>query len=220
MVSENTAKLLGMPSQGGFFWRITRRRVVKDWLLLARWSQATGDRHLPGDERRAVRDLKEGEIRKIEASASVGDQAPPGYEWVNPDELANAAEEAGIEVEDPDLLARSIQFCRNNNVTPEEMALMYELGFLDGEPEALPPPSRPTPTRITPGSCLARLRPGLSDAHACSHLRAHPPDRRRRQPPRACKRTRTDLDIAKNKGREATPDPPPSRQFSAFVGDT
>lgn len=38
MVCENTGKLLGMPSQGGFFWRLTRRRVVKDWVLLARWS--------------------------------------------------------------------------------------------------------------------------------------------------------------------------------------
>ncbi len=42
MVCENTGKLLGMPSQGGFFWRLTRRRVVKDWVLLARWGEARG----------------------------------------------------------------------------------------------------------------------------------------------------------------------------------
>src|SRR6266700_2393964 len=42
MVFENTSKLLGMPSQGGFFWRLTRRRVVKDWVLLARWGEARG----------------------------------------------------------------------------------------------------------------------------------------------------------------------------------
>jgi hypothetical protein len=40
MVAENTTKLLQMPSQGGFFWRLTRKRVVKDWLLLSRWSDA------------------------------------------------------------------------------------------------------------------------------------------------------------------------------------
>jgi hypothetical protein len=40
MVAENTRKLLGMP-QGGFFWRLTRKRVVKDWLILSRWSDAT-----------------------------------------------------------------------------------------------------------------------------------------------------------------------------------
>jgi hypothetical protein len=40
MVSENTQKLIGMPSQGGFFWRLTRKRVVKDWLILARWSES------------------------------------------------------------------------------------------------------------------------------------------------------------------------------------
>jgi hypothetical protein len=39
MVAENTEKLLLMPSQFGFFWRLTRKRVAKDWLLLARWSQ-------------------------------------------------------------------------------------------------------------------------------------------------------------------------------------
>jgi hypothetical protein len=42
MVCENTGKLLGMPSQGGLFWRLTRRRVVKDWALLARWGEARG----------------------------------------------------------------------------------------------------------------------------------------------------------------------------------
>jgi hypothetical protein len=36
MVEENTRKLMLMPSQGGFFWRLTRKRVVKDWLILAR----------------------------------------------------------------------------------------------------------------------------------------------------------------------------------------
>jgi hypothetical protein len=40
MVCENTGKLLAMPSQGGLFWRLTRRRVVKDWVLLARWGEA------------------------------------------------------------------------------------------------------------------------------------------------------------------------------------
>lgn len=43
MVAENTTKLLQMPSQGGFFWRLTRTRVVKDWLLLSRWSDAISD---------------------------------------------------------------------------------------------------------------------------------------------------------------------------------
>lgn len=38
MVAENTRKLIQIPSQGGFFWRLTRRRVVKDWRLMARWS--------------------------------------------------------------------------------------------------------------------------------------------------------------------------------------
>jgi hypothetical protein len=38
MVEENTRKLILMPSstQGGFFWRLTRKRVVKDWLILAK----------------------------------------------------------------------------------------------------------------------------------------------------------------------------------------
>ena len=40
MVAENTTKLLQMPSQGGFFWRLTRKRVLKEWLLLSRWSDA------------------------------------------------------------------------------------------------------------------------------------------------------------------------------------
>jgi hypothetical protein len=40
MVLENTGKLILMPSQGGFFWRLTRRRVVKDWRILAQWSDA------------------------------------------------------------------------------------------------------------------------------------------------------------------------------------
>jgi hypothetical protein len=40
MVAENTSKLIQMPSQGGFFWRLTRRRVVKDWRLMARWSDS------------------------------------------------------------------------------------------------------------------------------------------------------------------------------------
>lgn len=138
MVSENTAKLLGMPSQGGFFWRITRRRVVKDWQLLARWSQATGDHQLSGYQQTPEPNLTEAEIKKIEASASVGDPAPPGYKWVNPDDLANVAAESGIEVDDPELLARAVQFCVNYNVMPEEMSLMYELGYFDREPEALP----------------------------------------------------------------------------------
>lgn len=43
MVAENTWKLLQMPSQGGFFWRLTRKRVVKDWDILARWSDAISD---------------------------------------------------------------------------------------------------------------------------------------------------------------------------------
>jgi hypothetical protein len=42
MVAENTQKLILMPSQGGRIWRITRKRVVKDWLILARWSEASG----------------------------------------------------------------------------------------------------------------------------------------------------------------------------------
>jgi hypothetical protein len=42
MVQENTRKLILMPSQGGFFWRVTKRRVVKDWLILARWGEAQG----------------------------------------------------------------------------------------------------------------------------------------------------------------------------------
>jgi hypothetical protein len=42
MVAENTGKLLAMPTQGGFFWRLTRKRVVKDWLILSRWSDAVG----------------------------------------------------------------------------------------------------------------------------------------------------------------------------------
>jgi hypothetical protein len=42
MVEENTRKLLLMPSQGGWIWKVTRRRVVKDWLILARWSEANG----------------------------------------------------------------------------------------------------------------------------------------------------------------------------------
>jgi hypothetical protein len=40
MVAENTTKLVLMPSQGGFFWRLTRKRVAKDWLLLSRWSDS------------------------------------------------------------------------------------------------------------------------------------------------------------------------------------
>jgi len=44
MVTENTEKLIQMPSQGGFFWRLTRKRVVKDWLLLAHWSDAISGR--------------------------------------------------------------------------------------------------------------------------------------------------------------------------------
>jgi hypothetical protein len=43
MVTEDTVKLIQMPSQGGFFWRHTRKRAVKDWQLLARWSDAIGD---------------------------------------------------------------------------------------------------------------------------------------------------------------------------------
>src|SRR5207302_2284654 len=83
-------------------------------------------------------DLTHDEIRSIEATAAIGESAPPGYMWVNPDDLAGAAAEADVDVDDPELLARAVQFCVNNNVTPEEMALMYELGVLDGEPEALP----------------------------------------------------------------------------------
>jgi hypothetical protein len=137
MVAENTWKLLQMPSQGGFIWRLTRRRVLKDWLILFRWSEASGGKASMHQER-ASPDLTEEEVRRIEATAAVGDVAPPGYKWVNPAELAAGLAETGEEFDDPELLARVVQFCANNNVTPEEMALIYELGLFDGEPEALP----------------------------------------------------------------------------------
>jgi Short C-terminal domain len=57
MVAENTWKLTGMPSQGGRIWRFTRKRVVKDWLILARRSAALGGQphHQEEEEDDAVR---------------------------------------------------------------------------------------------------------------------------------------------------------------------
>jgi len=117
MVAENTWKLIQMPSQGGFIWRITRRRVVKDWLILARRSGAAGEPLSPQPETEAreqkrllaglagiggepsasepetdAQELTDEEIRSFEAASGIGDQAPPGYMWGNPDELAAAGE--------------------------------------------------------------------------------------------------------------------------------
>lgn len=130
---------------GGFLIIGNRTQAIPD----ARWAQMEAffaEHERAFEERMAAlrhtavepAELSHEEISHIQATAQIGEEAPPGYKWVNPDDLADAAEEAGLEDVDPDLLARIVQHCANNNVLPEEMALMYELGFADGDPEPLP----------------------------------------------------------------------------------
>lgn len=68
MVEENTRKLILMPSQGGFFWRWTRKRVVKDWLILAR----RGMYELPPLERDASGTLSEEQKARLNLLGRIG----------------------------------------------------------------------------------------------------------------------------------------------------
>ncbi len=62
MVWENTRKLVLMPSQGGFFWRLTRKRVAKDWLILARLGQL----YLPRLERSTTGELTDEQKARLD----------------------------------------------------------------------------------------------------------------------------------------------------------
>ena len=67
MVEENTRKLLLMPSQRGFFWRLTRRRVVKDWLILAK----QGLHAMPQLERNTSGDLSQEQRDRLDLIAKI-----------------------------------------------------------------------------------------------------------------------------------------------------
>ena len=76
MVKENTRKLILMPPpQGGFFWRLTRKRVVKDWLILAKQGLAA----LPPLESEVSGGLTEEQKRRLDLIAKVhGSKVSPG----------------------------------------------------------------------------------------------------------------------------------------------
>ncbi len=67
MVEENTRKLLLMPSQGGFFWRLTRKRVAKDWHILAK----QGLHALPALESHPSGDLSDEQKERLDLIAKV-----------------------------------------------------------------------------------------------------------------------------------------------------
>jgi hypothetical protein len=69
MVWENTRKLVLMPSQGGFFWRLTRKRVAKDWLILAR----LGAQYLPRLERSPTGELTDEQKARLDLAAKLLD---------------------------------------------------------------------------------------------------------------------------------------------------
>jgi hypothetical protein len=67
MVWENTRKLALMRSQDGFFWRLTRKRVVKDWLILAKM----GLLHLPQLDRDPTGELSDEQKARPDLAAKV-----------------------------------------------------------------------------------------------------------------------------------------------------
>lgn len=118
MVAENTWKLAGMPSQGGRIWRFTRKRVVKDWLILARRSVAVGAQPPPEEAEPEARELTDDQKRLLTGLARLGPDVL--VEDVPPDELTQMAWEAGAPQQPGDETSRA-EATGEEEIGPEEV---------------------------------------------------------------------------------------------------